>query len=146
VASAEDLPYQRWLGLAGLELRTAEHRRTSLGFSASRDETGVLVVRGVDPDSGAWRAGLRPDDVIVSWNGAEAPRDVERWAYSQRKGAIVRLTVRREDKSLALDVPLGEAVEISYRVEEDWQAGDKARRIRDGILRGVTQPVKASLR
>jgi predicted metalloprotease with PDZ domain len=145
VAAAEPLPYQRWLALAGLELKTTEHKHTSLGFSAGRDDTGVLVVRSVDPDSGTWQAGLHPDDVIVNWNGVEPPRDPDRWAYSQKKGTIVHLVIRREDRKIAVDVPLGEVLETSYRVEEDKQAGDKARRIRDGILRGVTQPVQASV-
>ncbi len=145
VAAAEALPYQRLLGLAGLELKTVERRRATLGFLTGRDETGSLVVRNVDPDSGAALAGLRVDDVIVSWNGSEPPRDPERWAYSQKKGNVVRLTVRRDEKNSNLQVRLGEITETSYRLAEDAQAGERARRIREGLLRGVTQPVTTSL-
>ena len=145
VAGAEILPYQQLLRLAGLELKTVERKRVTLGFLAGRDETGALVVRSVDPNGGAAQAGLRVDDVILNWNGSEPPRDPDRWAYAQKKGNVVRLNVRREEKNVNLEVRLGELAETSYRLAEDAQAGEKARRIREGLLRGVTQPVTASI-
>jgi predicted metalloprotease with PDZ domain len=80
VAATEPLPYQRVFALAGLELRTEDRRRPSVGFYAVRDEAGSLVVRGVDPGGAAEQAGLHSDDVITSWNGTEPPKNIERWA------------------------------------------------------------------
>jgi len=145
VAGVEPFPYEKWLALAGLELKTVERRRPALGFSAGRDDSGRLVVRIVDAESEAAHAGLRVDDVIVTWNKAEPPRDLERWVESQRKGATLRLGIRRDDQSLALDFHIGEVAETSYVVTEDGHAGERARRIRDALLRGVTQPVTASV-
>jgi predicted metalloprotease with PDZ domain len=145
VAGADALPYQRLLELAGLELKTVERRRATLGFVAERDETGSLVVRSVDPDSTAAQAGVRVDDAIVNWNGSEPPRDLDRWAYSQKKGSVLRLTVRRDQKNTTLELRLGEVSESSYRLAEDAEASEKARRIREGLLRGVTQPVTAAM-
>jgi predicted metalloprotease with PDZ domain len=145
VAGADALPYQRLLGLAGLELKTVERRRAALGFVAERDETGSLVVRSVDPDSTAAQAGVRVDDVIVNWNGSEPPRDPERWAYSQKKGSVLRLTVRRDQRNTTLELRLGEVSESFYRLAEDAEASEKARRIREGLLRGATQPVTARI-
>ena len=145
VAGAEALPYQKLLGLAGLELRTVERRHATLGFVAERDETGSLVVRSVDADSTAAQAGVRVDDVIVNWNGSQPPRDLDRWAYSQKKGSMLRLTVRRDQKNTTLELRLGEVSETSYRLAEDAEASEKARRIREGLLRGVTQPVTARI-
>ncbi len=145
IAGAEPLPYQQLLTLAGLELKTQEHRRTTLGFVAGRDGTGLLVVRSVDPDSNAAQAGLRVNDVILNWNRSEPPTDPEHWAYSQKKGDVVRLNIRRDEKSSILEVRLGEATETSYRLVEDAQASQKARHIREGLLKGVTQPVTVSI-
>jgi predicted metalloprotease with PDZ domain len=145
VAAAEPLPYQRVFALAALELRTEERRRPSLGFYAVRDQAGSLVVRGIDPGGSAEQAGLHSDDVITSWNGTEPPKNIERWAYGQKKGSLLRLGVRRDEKNLSVDLRVGEIVEIAYRVAEDMRAGEKAKHIREGLLRGVTQPVTAAI-
>jgi predicted metalloprotease with PDZ domain len=143
VASAERLPYQHILGLAGLELKTVERRRPSLGFSLGRDAAGALVVRSVDPDSQAAQVGLRSGDAILTWNRGEPPRDLEEWLNAQKKGNTLHLGIRREEQGLSLDIKIGEALESSYVIAENAGAGEKARRIREGLLRGTTQPVTA---
>jgi predicted metalloprotease with PDZ domain len=145
VEGAAPLPYRRVFGLAGLELRASEHRRPSIGFFAGRDENGALVVRNVDPNGPAEQAGLRVGDVITTWNGAEPPRGLERWVYGQKKGNVVKLGIRREYKNFTVEMRLGESVETSYRLAEEAQASEQAMQIREGLLRGVTQPVTASL-
>jgi predicted metalloprotease with PDZ domain len=144
VAGAEPLPYEQVLARAGLELKIEEHRRPALGFGAGRDGAGPLVVRSVDPESNAAQSGLRINDVILSWNRAVPPTDLERWANSQKKGEMLRLVVRRDEKELTLEIRLGETTETSYRIAEGAQASQKARRIREGLLRGETQPVTVS--
>ena len=146
VAHAEPLPYAEMLALAGLQLRTTEHKRAALGFSAERDFSGILTVHDVDSEGSAARAGLRSGDVITAWNGSEPPRSPERWVYSQKPGNSLRVTVRREDKESTLEFRLGEVSETFYQVTEDGHASEKARRIREGILRGTTQPVTATMR
>jgi hypothetical protein len=47
--------------------------------------------------------------------------------------------VRRDDKEVALEFELGEVKEMLYQVAEDSGAGEKARRIREGLLHGTTQ-------
>ena len=145
VAGAERLPYQQILGLAGLELKTVERRRPNLGFSLGRDATGALVVRAVDADSQAAQVGLRPGDAILSWNHAEPPRDLDQWLNAQKKGNTLHLGIRREEQSLSLDIKVVEVLESSYVIVENAGAGEKARRIREGLLRGTTQPVTAFL-
>jgi predicted metalloprotease with PDZ domain len=145
VESAEALPYQTVLPLAGLELRSTEHKRPTLGFYAERDSSGSLTVREVDPESPA-AAALRVGDVIVGWNGGEPPRNPERWVYSQKPGTMLHLTARRDEQEVSVEFRLGETSETFYRVTEDSHISEKARRIRDGILRGATQPVTAKTR
>ncbi len=138
VAAAEPFPYQQILGLAGLDLRTMEHRRATLGFSTDRDSSGGYVVRTVDSEGPAVQAGLRAEDVILSWNGGDVPRRPERWVQEQKPGDALKLRVRREEKEFSVEFRLGEIKEILYQVMEDSHASAKARRIREGILRGET--------
>jgi predicted metalloprotease with PDZ domain len=144
VAGTEPFPYEQILALAGLELRVTEQRRATLGFSAERDASGLLTVRSVEPESSAAQEGLRAGDAIVSWNGGEPPRRIARWVYEQKPGEVLRLKVRRDEKEMALEFPLGEIKETVYAVFENSQASEKARNIRGGLLRG--EPSAASRR
>jgi len=139
VAAPGPLPYQQILGLAGLELRTVEHKRAVLGFSVERDSGGTVTVRAVDDASPAAEAGLRSGEVIVNWNGGDVPRSLERWVRERQPGEIVKVRIRREEKEQSLQFKLGEEKEVLYQVSEDSHAGEKAKHIREGLLHGVTQ-------
>jgi len=143
VAGAEPLPYQQVLALAGLELRKTEHKRAVLGFSAERESGGAIIVRAVDGASPAEDAGLRPGDVLVSWNGGEVPRYLGRWVRDQQAGEIVKIRIRREENERTIEFKLGEEKELLYQIAEDPHGGEKVRRVRDGLLHGVTQAVTA---
>jgi predicted metalloprotease with PDZ domain len=144
VSHAKPLPYSHILALAGLDLRTAQRKRPALGFFTERGASGEVSVQDLDPESSAAQAGLRSGDVILSWNGSEPPRNAERWVYSQKAGSAVRVRVRRDDREISIDFRIDEATETFYQVVEDSHADAKAKRIREGILRGTTQPVTAS--
>jgi predicted metalloprotease with PDZ domain len=139
VARAEPLPYQLILSLAGLEMRTTEQKRAVLGFSAQRESGGTVTVGGVDDGSPAARAGLRLGDVIVNWNDGDVPRSLGRWVRERQPGETVKVRIRREERERTLEFRLGEEKELLYQVAEDSHAGEKARRIREGWLHGITQ-------
>lgn len=138
VANAEPLPYQQVLALAGLEVRTTEHRHPTVGFFPERDANGLLVARSVETDSPAAEAGLRADDVILKWNGRDVPKKVDRWLREQKAGDLLKLEVRRNNKEMTLEFRLGEIKETFYEVNEIAHPSEKARHILEGILHGVT--------
>jgi predicted metalloprotease with PDZ domain len=141
VAAAEPFPYQQVLAQAGLELRTIEHKRALLGFSAERESGGTVTVRGVDDGSSADVAGLRPGDVILNWNGGDLPRSLARWVRERQPGETVKVRIRRDEKERTLEFKLGEEKELLYQVAEEPHASEKARQIREGLLHGVTLTV-----
>ena len=141
VAGTDPFPYQQILALAGLALRTVERRRPALGFFAEHDPSGPFVVSTVDSEGPAAQAGLRAGDVILNWNGGEVPRRVEHWLQEQKAGDLLKLRVRREDKEISLDFRLAENNETLYEVMEVSHAGEKARHIREGMLRGETSAI-----
>ncbi|MDP9338725.1 MAG: PDZ domain-containing protein [Acidobacteriota bacterium] len=141
IAGADALPYRTTFALAGLELREVERKRPALGFAAEPIAGGLLAVSNVESDGPAAGAGLKTDDVILKWNGSEPPRRPNNWLRQQKAGATIHLRVRREDVEMNIDMRLGEVSETFYELAEDSHAGEKARHIRDGLLRGVTDAV-----
>ena len=139
VAAAEPFPYQQVLAYAGLEVRTIEHKGALLGFSAEREPSGGVVVRSVDDGSSTDGAGLRPGDVILSLNDGDVPRSFARWVRERQPGETVRVRIRRDEKERTLEFKLGEEKELLYQIAEESHPTEKAQRIRNGLLHGVTQ-------
>jgi serine protease Do len=71
------------------------------------DTRGVLVAR-MYRDSSAYRAGLRPGDVIVSFGGTavENPPHLSRLISDARIGSTVKVGIIREGRRLQLDIPI----------------------------------------
>jgi predicted metalloprotease with PDZ domain len=138
VAGTDPFPYRETLALAGLDLRTVERLRASLGFYAERDSSGNLVVREIDPAGPAARAGLQVDDVILKWNGSDPPRRISSWMRAQKPGDKLKLQIRRDSKESNIEFQLGEQRIPAYEVSEVSNPSEKARRIREGILQGTT--------
>jgi len=143
VSAAEPLPYKDVLSRAGLELHAHEAVHATLGFSAERDSGGQWTVTSVDADTSAAKAGLRSGDEIVLWNNSEVPRRLARWLNQQKPGELLRLRIRRGEKDENIELHLGELREKLYQIAESAEASDRARRIREGLLRGTTDPVTA---
>ena len=144
VAGTEPLPYADILHRAGLEFRETSVARATTGFAADRGTGTTMTVREVDSDSPAWKAGLRPGDTIVLWNGGNPPRSLAGWTRRRKPGDALRLSVVRNGAQSELDFALGESKEVSRQIAEDANAGEKARRIREGILTGKTQAAAAA--
>jgi predicted metalloprotease with PDZ domain len=143
VANANPLPYEKLFARAGLELRTHESVRATLGFLAQREPGEPWSVAAVDADGPAAKNGLQVGDEILRWNNGEVPRRAERWAAQQKPGDVLHLRIRRAEKEETIEVHLGELHQKFFQVAEISGADDRARRLRDGLLRGTTDPVTA---
>ena len=139
VSGAEPLPYASVLPLAGLELRSATRNRATLGFGVEQGPGSEWRITDLDPEGPAAHSGLQAGDVIVRWNNADPPRRPERWLRDQKAGEKLRLRVQRENHEHDFELKLGEQTETTWQIVEAAGASEKARRIRDGLLRGVTQ-------
>jgi predicted metalloprotease with PDZ domain len=146
VSAADPLPYASVLPLAGLELKSYESLRAALGFYVDRDLAGAWIVRNLDNEGTAAAAGLRVGDEILHWNTGDMPRRPDRWVLQQKPGDNLQLQIKREDKELSMEFRLGEIREKFYQVVEQAHASDRARRIREGMLHGTTDPVTAGNR
>lgn len=77
----------------------------ALELAERETQTGVRVVR-VAPDSAAWRAGLRPDDVIVTIESRKIlhPGDVSGVFYAHRPGDLLPLEIVRGGQQRRIDL------------------------------------------
>ena len=143
VSDAQPLPYRDFFAIAGLSLVEKEASRAILGFSVQREANAPWNVASVDTGSPAEKGGLRVGDEILRWNNGDTPRRPERWAAQQKPGEELHLRVRRDGKEETIDLRLGELREKFFDVVEASNTDPRARRIRDGLLHGTTDPVTA---
>jgi predicted metalloprotease with PDZ domain len=140
VAGTDEIPYSDFLSLAGLGLRDTSQRRTSLGFSVNRDTTSNVTIASVDRDSGASDAGLKEGDVVLQINGENFPRVPDRWLRDHQPNENVTLKIQRGGEALDISFPLAHVADSSYQITEIASPTERQRRIRNGILRGITTP------
>lgn len=140
ISGTDEIPYADFLARAGWSIRDTSQHRAAFGFSVNRDSGTPPSVGAVDPDSGASDAGLKEGDVLLSLNGEAFPRVPDRWLRDHQPEERVAVTVQRGKEQRDFSFPLGRQTEAAYQIAEIPTPTDKQRRIRDGILRGVTTP------
>jgi serine protease Do len=94
-----------WLGVS-IQPLTPELARS---FGA-KDSKGVLV-SDVVPDSPAAKAGVKPGDILLEFEGKkmEAPSDLQRAVAFSSPGKDSKMKVWREQAEKSLDIKIGEA-------------------------------------
>ena len=140
----EPFPYDAVLPLAGLRLRRDTINEPRVGIGTIQDTTGVHVTQVV-PGSSADAAGVQVGDVLITVGGFNVGDP--NWAEQFRakyghspSGSALPIVVRREGKELSLSARLNFVPRVESRLVEDPRASAKARRVRDGLLKGTTSP------
>jgi S1-C subfamily serine protease len=78
---------------------------TATPFEGQKNKT--VVITGVMVDSQAERAGVRPGDVVVSYNGAPIDSAEKLRSLTHTGLGYRRLQVRRDGKTITMDVSTG---------------------------------------
>jgi C-terminal processing protease CtpA/Prc len=99
----------------------------------------------VIPESAAAVAGVQPGDQLISVGGinADDPNWTEKFRsrYArQPEGTELPVVIRRTGAEQTLTARLHFVISVGSHLIEDARASAKARKVRDGLLRGVTQP------
>jgi len=101
--------YSGWNVLVKAE---AENARAGVGlayFGATvTDESGACRLSAVERNGPAFRAGLKPGDVILKVEGREITVSAafRRWVTESRPGETLNVEIKRGEKLLSLDVKL----------------------------------------
>lgn len=140
----EPFPYDKVLPLAGLRLARDTAHVPQLGIASLQDSSGLHVTQ-VIPESSAAAAGVEPGDQLISVGGFNA--DDPNWTGKFRsryarlpEGTELPVVVRRDGAEQTLTARLHFVTSVGSRLIEDARAPAKARRVRDGLLHGTTQP------
>ncbi len=140
ISGTEEIPYSDFLTRAGLSLRETSQRRAALGFSVSRDSAASTTIASVDRESGASDAGLKEGDTLVALNGEPFPRAPDRWLREHQPEERVTIRFQRGGEERDVSFPLGRQTDAVFQITEIASPTERQRRIREGILRGVTTP------
>src|SRR5262249_1042442 len=127
------------LAKAGWRPRADTLHQPRLGVSFQRDSAGLLVVL-VDPTSMAATAGIRPGDVVTAIDGVPVSNPAwEQWRtkYAQRERRPIELKFVSDGRAVTINPPVKFATTINRTIEVDPNASEKAKRVRDGILKGT---------
>lgn len=141
VDGRDSLPYDSVLSLAGIRFTARSIRAPRLGISSVIDSGGVHVTVVV-PNSAYAEAGGAVNDTLISVGGVDVRQDGafelfrQRWTDSQ--AATLPVVIHRAGREMTLQVPVRLTPWTTVSVTFDPAASPKAARIRDGILRGVT--------
>ena len=139
VAGTDEIPYDNFLGSAGLELKSEIVKMADLGFwtAGGRSPSSAVRVSQVVPGSSAEAAGLLAGDVLLQLNGEAVPRYLAGRMRVHSPGEIIKLRVKRDTKEMDLSFALGSNDVNNYSISELSHATDKQKRIREGWLRGT---------
>ena len=139
VAGTDEIPYDKFLGSAGLELKSETVKMADLGFwtAGGRSPSSAVTVSQVVPGSSAEAAGLLAGDVLLQLNGEAVPRYLAGRMRVHSPGEIIKLRVKRDTKEMDLSFALGSNDVNNYSISEVSHATDKQKRIREGWLRGT---------
>jgi predicted metalloprotease with PDZ domain len=140
ISGSDEIPYSDFLARAGWVLRDTSQRRAALGFSINRDNPAATTITYMDRESGASEAGLKEGDILLALNGEPFPRAPERWLRDHQPDERVTVKVQRGGEQLDFSILLGRQTDAAYQITEIASPTERQRRIREGILRGVTTP------
>jgi predicted metalloprotease with PDZ domain len=140
----EPFPYDAVLPLAGLRLMRDTINEPRVGIATIQDSSGVHVTQIV-PGSSAEGAGVQPGDLLISIGGISAAdptwSEQFRGKYARTpQGSALPILIRRDGREMTLNARLAFTPRVESHLAEDPRASAKARRVRDGILKGITSP------
>jgi predicted metalloprotease with PDZ domain len=139
----EPYPWDAVLPLAGMRLARDTLNEPRVGIGTVQDSSGVHVTEVV-PGSAAEAAGVQPGDLLLAVGGISATDPT--WSLKFRtkyarspEGSPLPILVRRSGREQTLEARLHFVSRVEARLIEDARASAKARRVREGILRGTTR-------
>ena len=131
IRNVEVLPYDEAFAYVGLRLvKTQAKEPHNAGLSLQVEEPRGAHIHNVRNNSPAEDAGLQSGDEIVSFGGKDVVKDWRKMMARLKPGDSVPVTVKRDRRTITMNVVLGQPERFEYKFEErpDATAAEKALR------------------
>jgi predicted metalloprotease with PDZ domain len=140
VASTEPLPYDEVLPFIGVRAERQTTESTYFGVTSRVDGVGRTIVQAVDSQSPAFLMGLRGGDIAVEIDGQSADyKRIEDVVTRKRVGDPIKVAVWRGGRLVVMEGRVGGERHTTIRLVLEPTADPAVLRVREGLLRGVTQ-------
>ena len=138
IRAVELLPYDEAFGYVGLRLvKMQSEEPFDAGLSLEFENPRAAIIENVRNNSPAEDAGLQMNDEIVSLGGKEVTKDSWRRTLARFKpGESVPITVKRDRRTLKVNIVLGQPERFDYRIEEKLDATAEQKQLRAAWLSG----------
>ncbi|HEV7994287.1 MAG TPA: PDZ domain-containing protein [Gemmatimonadaceae bacterium] len=141
VDGRDPFPWEEQLRVIGLRMQADSTPR--LGVSTRPEPTGGARIFQLVPGSPAAAAGLKEGDVVLTIGGKSALEMLYgggfKTMYAAKPiGTQIPIAIKRGDESLTVPVALRFGA-AAPRIAEDPAASPRAVRLRNGLLRGLTE-------
>ena len=138
IRSVEVLPYEEAFGYVGLRLiKTQAKEPFDAGLRIEFDDPREGVIVNVANDSPAETAGLQTNDEILTLGGRAVTKDSWLKTLARYKpGDSVPISVRRDRRTIKVNIVLGQPERFEYRIEERADASAEQKTLRTAWLNG----------
>ena len=140
VSGVEELPYQRILAMAGLELNRESRTELDPGFSLTRNFDDDPVVTAVNPGSPAATAGLLVNDRLLRLNGRSVGREDP--LNGVTAGRPLDLTVQRRGQELELRFSPQIRSDEAFQIRVSRDSTPLQQQIRESLLARIMQEIR----
>mgnify|MGYP001593805393 FL=1 len=138
ITGRRELDYDTYLSYAGLKLTGREIEGPSLGFLATRNFDGPVIIQSVVESGNAAKAGMEAGDVLLELNGKPLRLLPEERVLGSKPNREIRFLVRRDGRELTIRFRLETRARTAYHIEEMRDASPEKIRLRDNWLKGTT--------
>ncbi len=140
VAGTEEIPWNDYFRVVGLQLVVGKATIADLGFTASRNFDSPMVVSAIVTGSEAERAGLQSGDTILEIGGSAPGLESSETAAVLAPGDTINLKLRtRRGGERELKWKVGSRDEISYQLKDMDKITAEQRARRAAWLKGEAQ-------
>ena len=137
IRSVEVLPYDEALGYAGLQLVKSQAKEPfDAGMSLEFDDPRTPIIENVGNYSVAENAGLQKGDAIVDLAGKPATKTWRTTLAGYKTGQSIPVTVKRDRRTIKVNLVLGEPERYEYRIAEKANATAEQKALRGAWLSG----------
>lgn len=135
VYTTDELDFNSYFNKVGYEIidLNKDRKVPSIGIRTANNDTRIYI-KGVDRDSGAWKAGLSANDEIIAVNGIRmdpAGRELEIALQTASFGGTLEIMVARDSVIRTIKVPVEYSSKKNLVIQHVANATEQQRRLGD---------------